>query len=144
VLIREVVGKERWLATRPTEAWREGLEVERQMLAAGELDEADAVRATLYPPGLLRRTDEAFDAFEERTARWRDPGDEEVLRAIEDVVQALNAVDEEFDDAFETPERDLLCSYIDEVVSGAGVDLDALAARQGVPRTDLTDRWRTW
>ena len=130
------------MAIRPTEVWREGLEIERQMLAAGELDEA--IRETLYPPGLLRRTDGVFDAFEQRTVRWRDPDDEEVLNAIEDVVRALNAIDEEFDDAFETPERDLLCSYIDEVVSEAGVDLNALAARQGVPRTDITDRWRTW
>jgi hypothetical protein len=130
------------MATRPTTVWREGVKVEAELLAAGKIDEA--IRAGLYPPDLIRRTDEVLDSFEAAAAELHDPSNEEVLAKIEQVVLMLNEAHREFSDAFETPERDLLCQYIDEVFTEAGIDLDVVARHRGLLRRDLTDEWRTW
>ena len=37
-----------------------------------------------------------------------------------------------------------LCEYIDLTLSEHGVDVAALAARQGIDRSEITDRWRDW
>lgn len=99
----------------------------------------------LFPPDLLQRFDEIFDVFERDVAGLSVPTDGEVLSLIRNVVYALNALNEDCDsDAIATGERTVLCDYIDRTISEAGVDLDVLSARHGVPREDLTDEWRTW
>ncbi|MET9695325.1 hypothetical protein ABZY31_00105 [Streptomyces sp. NPDC006529] len=41
-------------------------------------------------------------------------------------------------------EREQLCDYIDRSLTGSGVDVTALAARRGIDRSEITDRWRDW
>ncbi|WP_432086116.1 hypothetical protein [Streptomyces sp. bgisy095] len=45
---------------------------------------------------------------------------------------------------FRTDEREQLCEYIDLTLSENGVDVAALAVRQGIDRAGITDRWRDW
>jgi hypothetical protein len=133
------------LATRPTTLWREGVDEEARLVASVELEEEFAVSATLYPPDLLARMDEVLAGFEREVGGLTSASDDEVLATIRRVVLALNTLNDEYDKgAIETAERDLLCAYIDETVAQAGVDLDALSARQAIERVDLTDEWRTW
>jgi hypothetical protein len=83
--------------------------------------------------------------FENAVNQLQQPSDEDVLACIQQVVLALNAIQEQFNgDAYATGERELLCDYIDQTLTEAGVDLDDVARRQHVPRTELTDEWRTW
>lgn len=133
------------MAIRPTAVWREGVDEESRLVNSGELEMEWAVAATLFSPELLLRTDEVLDTFEREVNGISEPSDEVVLAVIRNVVLSLNKVHEEFEeDAFATSERDLLCRYIDDVLSESGVDLDALASRQRVQRSEITDRWRTW
>ncbi|MFF4045554.1 hypothetical protein ACFYZ5_02725 [Streptomyces chartreusis] len=45
---------------------------------------------------------------------------------------------------FCTEEREQLCEYIDRILGEHGVDVAAPAARQGIDRSAITDRWRNW
>jgi hypothetical protein len=133
------------VANRPTSEWSEGIAEEARLVAAGALEKEFAVMAELFPPDLLRRFDEIFDAFEREVAGLIGPLDGEVIAIMRNVVYALNALNEDYDfDAIATGERTVLCEYIDQTISEAGVNLDVLSARHGVPREDLTDEWRTW
>ncbi|MFD0258124.1 hypothetical protein ACFVH7_07565 [Kitasatospora indigofera] len=136
----------RSLPARPTVDWREGRAEEAAALAAGTLDPEHAYLAQLFPDSMLEATDAVLAAFEADTASWgAAPSDERVLGAVERVVLALNAVNEEHDGAaYETDERERLCAYIDEVLIAAGVEIGALAARQGLGRHEITDAWRDW
>jgi hypothetical protein len=120
------------MAERPTAEWRE---------YAAEYPEG----AELFPESLLTRTDEVLAAFEAEVAELADPSDDDVFGAIERVVLVLNAVNEEYDQAaYETEEREQLCAYIEDTLTEAGVDVDALAARRGLTRHQITDEWREW
>jgi hypothetical protein len=133
------------MATRPTIEWREGIKEEARLVASGVLEPGFAVAAHLFPPALLLRTDQILDTFEREVSELHHPTDEAILAVIRRLVLGLNLVHHEFDeDAFATGERDMLCAYIDEVVTESGADLDALATRQGVPRDEITDDWRHW
>jgi hypothetical protein len=66
-----------------------------------------------------------------------------VWTAVKQVVLALNAIDEGYE-AIETEEREELCEYIDAVLAEAGIDVAALAVRDGVQPHAVTDRWREW
>jgi hypothetical protein len=99
----------------------------------------------LFPVAMLDSTDVVLAAFEADVSRLEQPSDQRVLDAVEKVVLALNAVNDAFDgSAYETGERELLCDFIDATLSEHGVDVPALAARQGLHRYALTDRWRCW
>ncbi|RAJ82795.1 hypothetical protein K377_03845 [Streptomyces sp. PsTaAH-137] len=114
-------------------------------MAAGTLDPECACMAELFPESLLTATDSVLDAFEAELASLRGAPDEPVLAAVERVVLALNAVnDEHGGDAYETGEREQLCDFIDEALTEQGIDVVALTARQGLGRYQLTDRWRDW
>ncbi len=120
------------MAERPTEVWRADVE-------------EDPDNAELYPETLILRTDEVLTEFEAEVAEFDGPSDDEVLTAVENVVLALNAVNEEHDEAgYETGERELLCAYIDETLTEAGIDVAALAKRHGMGRYEITDKWREW
>ena len=120
------------MATKPTVRWR------RSAIENPEI-------AELFPEALLVRTDEVLATFEEEVAALADPSDDEVFAAIERVVLVLNAVNYEYDEAaYETEEREELCAYIEETLTEAGVDVDALAARRGLTRHEITDEWRDW
>ncbi|WP_033825691.1 hypothetical protein [Kitasatospora sp. MBT63] len=132
------------MADRPTVHWREGLAREARALAAGTLDPAEAYVSQLFPDSLLSRTDEVLAAFEAELGGWAGPSDGQVLGAVERVVLALNAVNDEHGGGYETDERERLCDYIDASLAGAGVDVGALAGRHGLGRYEITDRWREW
>jgi hypothetical protein len=94
---------------------------------------------------LLSRTDEALSVFESEVRALSDPSDEQVLGVVERVVLALNVVNNDHKGAaYETGEREVLCEYIDQALGEAGIDVAALAARRGLSRYSITDRWRRW
>jgi hypothetical protein len=137
------------IVERPTAAWRERVATDAAGLAAGTLDPDDAVAATLWPDGMIRDTDEVLDRFDADVAglvrhRWEPATDEEIFEVVRRTVLALNAVDAQHDDAYETGEREQLCEYIDSVLDEAGIDVDALASRHRITRHEITDEWRTW
>ena len=132
------------LATRPTDTWRRWVADEAAAQAAGSTDRAYA--AELFPESLLTRTDEVLAAFEaELLASPAKRTDGQVFAAIERVVLALNAVNDEYHGAaYETDERERLCQYIDDALAAVGVDVPGLAARRGIGPGELTDDWRDW
>jgi hypothetical protein len=133
------------VSIRPSAVWREAVEEEARLVAAGELEEDFAVTAELFPPELLLEMDGIFETFEQESHQLSGAPDETALAAIRRAVVALNALNEKYlGDAIATDARDRICEYIDDTISAAGVDLDALCERQGVARGELTDRWRTW
>jgi len=103
--------------------------------------------AEMYSESLLRATESALEAFEAEMRGLAQPSDEEVCRAIERVVLALNAVDHDPRHSgcrFATEEREQLCEYIDLTLGEHGVDVPALLARRGIVRGGITDAWRDW
>jgi hypothetical protein len=80
------------MAVRPTEHWREGIAIERREVASGQLDPDDADMGRLFPGSLLSRTDEVLASFESDVRALSAPSDQQVLRAVESVVLALNDV----------------------------------------------------
>ncbi|MBU2665353.1 hypothetical protein KOI35_17750 [Actinoplanes bogorensis] len=130
---------------RPTEEWRESIAEEAELVAQGDLDAEFAVTAELYPPDLLQRLDEVFDELETRASQLDGRPDDDVLLLIQETVLQLNAINDGYEqDAIATEGRTRLCSYIDQTLTAANIDLDALSARHNVARSDLTDEWRTW
>lgn len=101
--------------------------------------------AELFPERLLSVTDNVLDAFEAELPSLQGASDERVFAAVERVVLALNAINDEHNGgAYETDEREQLCDYIDKALTEQGLDVVALTARQGLGRYELTDRWRDW
>src|SRR2546426_2035454 len=130
---------------RPTETWRQRIAKETADISAGLIPADANYCARLFPDSLLSRTDEVLDAFDAELAQLREPSDEVTLGAVRAVVLALNAVnDEHGGSGYETDERELLCAYIDGALTEAGVDVEAVAARQGIGRWEITDEWREW
>ncbi|GGT16249.1 hypothetical protein GCM10010271_18920 [Streptomyces kurssanovii] len=119
------------MTIRPSAAWR----AEAAQYAA---------TGTPYTPQLLAATDVALGAYETEVAGLGSAaGDEEVLAAVRRVVLALNAVDDEHG-AYCTVEREDLCEYIDAVLAEHGVDVAALAGRNGMDGDDIAGEWRDW
>jgi hypothetical protein len=71
-----------------------------------------------------------------------------VLDVVKRLVLALNEINRQHFSAglmgYETDEREKLCDYIDESLEEAAISVEALAARQGVGRWEITDKWRDW
>ncbi|MGW6954382.1 hypothetical protein [Streptomyces chartreusis] len=115
--------------------------------AAGTLVPECADVADLYPESLLRATDAVLEVFEIEIRALREPSDEAVFGVVERVVLALNSIDGDSRHGgagFCTEEREQLCEHIDRILGEHGVDVAALAARQGIDRSAITDRWRDW
>ncbi|MFF3558554.1 hypothetical protein ACFYXS_00705 [Streptomyces sp. NPDC002574] len=133
------------MATRPSEHWRDGVAEEARELAAGTIGPECAFMARLFPESLLAATDRVTASFEAEVRAMGGPCDGEVLAAVEHVVLALNAVNEEHGGGgYETDEREELCRYIDLTLAEHGIDVPALAARGGIGPDGVTDRWREW
>ncbi|WP_307538414.1 hypothetical protein [Streptomyces sp. V3I8] len=133
------------MAERPTEHWRRHVAEEAAELAAGILDPDRACMVELFPEELLSQTDAVLDVFEAELSAFAEEGDARVFAVVERVVLALNAVNEAHGEcAFETDERERLCAYIEEALTGRGVDVVALTAGRGLGRHELTDQWRNW
>lgn len=128
---------------RPSSRWRREVAEQQAALAAGTVLPEQAYAAQLWPLEFTAAVDAAaLEAYERDVEHLKSPTDDAVWSAVERVVVALNAADEEA--LIETGEREELCQYIDDVLAGAGVDLSALTARRGIDRHELTDTWRDW
>ncbi|MGW0365038.1 hypothetical protein [Streptomyces sp. NPDC002990] len=135
------------MTNKPSDNWRARMAETACELAAGTLSQERAGVADVYTESLLRATDAALEAFEDEVRALREPSDAAVFGAVERVVLALNAIDGDDQHGgagFCTEEREQLCEYIDLTLSEHGVDVAALAARRGIDRSEITDRWRDW
>lgn len=128
---------------RPSEQWRRAVRDQAAEVAAGTLTEDEAYAARLWPEEFITAVDAALKNYEENVRALRSPSDDEIFTAVESVVQALNTIDEEHG-AIETGEREQLAEYVDDVLTTAGIDVDAFTSRRGIHRLELTDAWRDW
>ncbi|MEV8392726.1 MULTISPECIES: hypothetical protein [unclassified Streptomyces] len=86
-----------------------------------------------------------MQSFEADVRALPSPSDEQVFGTIRCVVLALNSINEEYGGAgYETGEREELCEYIDQSLTEHGIDVPALAARNGMGAHKITDEWRDW
>ncbi|WP_200210908.1 hypothetical protein [Micromonospora coerulea] len=131
------------MTTRPTERWGREVQDQKGRIAAGTLAEDDAYALHLWPEAFIAAVDTALDAYEADVRSFSSPSDDEVFASVEQVVMALNAINEEHG-RIETSERDKLCEYIDDVLTDAGIDVEGLTSRRDIERTELTDDWRDW
>ncbi|GAB2591354.1 hypothetical protein Aab01nite_39180 [Paractinoplanes abujensis] len=131
------------MIARPTERWRRETATQQAAVDAGGLTAEEAWAPALWPPDFTAAVDRALDAFDDEVADLSaDSADDAAWTAVERVVLALNAADEE--GHIETGEREELCDYIDRALASAGIDVNGLTARRGVDRSELTDEWRDW
>jgi hypothetical protein len=98
----------------------------------------------LHPLPVIDATDDVLAQFETDVSALANPSDAAVLRTVETVVLALNALNEEHGFPIETGEREELCQFMDDLLTEAGIDAAALMDRQGRQRAELTDEWRDW
>ncbi|WP_446219375.1 hypothetical protein [Micromonospora sp. IBHARD004] len=131
------------MTTRPTERWGREVQDQKGRIAAGTLAEDDAYALHLWPEAFIAAVDTALGAYEADVRSFSSPSDDEVFASVEQVVMALNAINEEHG-RIETGEREKLCEYIDDVLTDAGIDVEGLTSRRGIERTELTDDWRDW
>ncbi|MFB9192418.1 hypothetical protein ACFFWA_05525 [Actinomadura verrucosospora] len=111
------------MITRPTEGWR---------------------RLGTFPEVFLERVERALLDFEAEVTALGVASDQAVMAAVEHVVVALNQIDGTDDHDIDTVDREELCKYIDDVLTHAGIDVEALARRRGIDPAELTDEWREW
>ncbi|GAB3859709.1 hypothetical protein GCM10027610_099490 [Dactylosporangium cerinum] len=115
---------------------------EAAAVAAGALPPEEAHAAQFWPPVFTVAVEAALVAYELEVERLPARTDELIWAAVRRVVIALN--DTGGDEFIETGEREELAGFIDSVLTAAGVDVEALTARQGRDRAELTDEWRDW
>ncbi|WP_066956407.1 hypothetical protein [Streptomyces lushanensis] len=133
------------MAIKPSQNWRAGVAQEARDVASGELDPGCAFMDQLFPDSLLEATEATLRSFEADVHAWVGPSDELVFGAVRRVVLALNSINEEHGGAgYETGEREDLCAYIDRTLTEHGIDVPALAARNGMGAHEITDEWRDW
>lgn len=66
-----------------------------------------------------------------------------IMALVEVVVVSLNQLNETCKHSLiETDQREYICEFIDQVIIGNGIDLDALASSQQC--TDITEEWQEW
>ncbi|WP_329096766.1 hypothetical protein OG979_16535 [Actinomadura citrea] len=104
----------------------------------------DLRRLGTLPDSFLERVDQALLAFEAELTVLDITSDQAIMATVERVVVALNQIDGTDDHSFDTIDREALCEYIDHALTQTGVDVEALAHRQGIDPAALTDQWRDW
>lgn len=132
---------------RSSEIWRERKAEEARQFAAGEITAEDRYLDELFPDDFIARVDILLKAFAEAIDQCATTASDfpRVMQSIQTLVLALNTVNEDFnEEVIETGEREDLCEFIDAVIIGRGIDIEALAAAQGCRRYELTDEWRDW
>ncbi|MFJ6572298.1 hypothetical protein ACIQNU_33320 [Streptomyces sp. NPDC091292] len=134
------------MTSKPSEQWRDRVVEEAREVAAGRRAPECAVWARLFPESLLDATDGALAGFEGAVAALGpEPSDADVFGVVERVVLALNGINEDHGGSgFETSEREQLCDYIHLTLTGQGIDIPALAERNGMGAHEITDKWRDW
>jgi hypothetical protein len=74
--------------------------------------------------------------------------DKDVPAVVRRAVLALNAINDQHErtgrTGYETGEREDLCDYIDATLTESGIDVTALAIRNGKDPGELIGEWRTW
>ena len=130
---------------RPTEAWRQHLEDQEAAVAAGKLDPEsnDAWAIRLFPAAFTADVDKALALFEQGIEQADLSRQHDIWVLIKGVIDNLNAVSKQWE-LIETGEREDLCKYIDDALTEAGADLDAVADGARIERNDLADEWREW
>jgi len=128
---------------RPSQKWQHRVADQEAAVAAGTLPRDQAYAAELWPADATAAIDVTLAAYEQEIESLPTVPDEAAWAAVERVVLALNAIDEEAA-MIETGEREELCEHIDAVLTAAGVDVAALTARRNLDRGELTDGWRDW
>lgn len=128
---------------RPSQKWQRRVAEQETAVAAGTLAADQAYAAQLWPTDATAAIDVTLAAYEQEIEALRPVPDEAAWAAVERVVLALNAIDEQ-QAMIETGEREELCGYIDAVLTGAGIDVTALTSRRNLDRGELTDAWRDW
>ncbi len=133
------------MAQRPTGTWREKVQNEAAKLADGSLSEQETYASALWPESLILSTEAALVAFEVDLASLRVSTDVDTFDSVRRVVLRLNQINRDHGGAgYETDEREALAAYIDAVLTEAGIDVAALAARRELSRSEITDEWREW
>ena len=136
------------MAVRPSDTWRRDVEEEAAEVAAGRVRADKAYAAELWSQWMIERTDSALVEFERELPTIDQRSDEAIWDLVRRLVLTLNEIDEvevsRGGGGYETGEREDLCEYIDLSLTEAGVDLDGLAARQNIDRSEITDKWRMW
>jgi hypothetical protein len=141
------------MASRPSDKWRAETEREAAELAARIRSPDQAYAAVLWPESLIASTDAALAAFEAELAALlfvsaNTVDDDDVLAVVHRAVLALNAIDDQHFQTsrtgYETGEREDLCDYIDATLTESGIDVAALAIRNGREPAELIGEWRTW
>ncbi|GAA3941285.1 hypothetical protein Aau02nite_43860 [Amorphoplanes auranticolor] len=128
---------------RPSQTWQRRVAEQEAAVAAGTLPRDQAYAAELWPAEATAAVDVVLTAYAQEIAGLPAVTEEAAWAAVERVVLALNAVDEE-QAVIETGEREELCEYIDAVLTESGVDVTALTATRNLHRSELTDGWRDW
>ncbi|MER6619173.1 hypothetical protein [Streptomyces sp. NPDC000931] len=133
------------MAERPSQYWRSEIAKEANAVADGTLIPDCASFLGVYSESFLEAVDAALAAFEVEARELDEASDRTILAVVERVVLALNRVNQEATGGgIDTDEREQICLFIDEVLNENGVNVDGLAARNGVSRYAITDRWRQW
>ncbi|MER7282089.1 DUF5713 family protein [Dactylosporangium sp. NPDC000244] len=127
---------------RLTHRWRRETAEQEAAVAAGTMPREEAYALTFFPPPFVAAVDAALEAYEQEVASLNPPTDEAVWAAVERVVVALNDVDLAFGEHIETMTREELSEYIEDVLAGAGIDVEALLERRGVD--EAAGEWRDW
>ncbi|RSM58634.1 hypothetical protein DMB66_28290 [Actinoplanes sp. ATCC 53533] len=126
---------------RLTHRWRREVAEQAAAVAAGTLAPDEAYAAAWWPEDFVARIDGALERYERDVSRLDPAHDSAAWAAVERVVVAINAADS---GQIETTTAEELAGYIDDALTDAGVDVEALTRRRGVDRAELTDEWRDW
>ncbi|MEU7998260.1 hypothetical protein AB0B83_23420 [Micromonospora sp. NPDC049060] len=133
------------MAERPSQYWRGEVAKEARSVAGGAISPDCASFLGVYSESFLEAVDAALATFELEAQELGAASDAQILAVVERVVRALNRVNQQaVGGSIDTDEREQICLFIDEVLTEGGVDVGELAARHGVSRYAITDRWRQW
>ncbi|GAA0477350.1 hypothetical protein Ade02nite_68720 [Paractinoplanes deccanensis] len=127
---------------RLTHRWQREIADQQAAVAAGTLSPDEAYAAQIYPPEFIAAVDAAMARYE-AAVTVPAPSDEAIWSAIEELTEAVNEADEETG-TIDTIIREDLSQYLDDVLTAAGVDVEALATRRGTDPADLAGEWREW
>jgi hypothetical protein len=97
-------------------------------------------------PPATQGTNVAVCSHQESTLYWHNvPPVRFQSWRFDPLTSGANAVNRDYQGAaYETGEREQLCLFTDKGLSEVGVDVVSLAARRGLSRYEITDRWRRW
>jgi hypothetical protein len=126
---------------RLTLGWRREVASQAAAVAAGTLSPDEAYAARAWPEDFITRIDVALERYEQDLSRLDPADDAAVWSAVERVVTAINTADH---GEIDTMTREELAEYLDEALTAAGVDVEALTSRRDMDRSELTDEWRDW